>query len=70
MVGDADPLQAIADGLAVFDPDELIIATHPEGDSNWLEHDLVERAEAAFALPVTHVVVPATGRDLPLAAVA
>jgi len=56
-VGDADPLQAIADGLRVFAADELIIATHPEGRSNWLEHDLIGRARRQFELPITHVVV-------------
>ena len=56
-VGDADPLQAIEDGLVAFDADEMIIATHPPERSNWLEHDLVERACARFGLPVLHVVV-------------
>jgi hypothetical protein len=56
-VGDADPLQAIADGLAFFAADEIIIATHPEERSNWLAHDLVMRACAQTGLPVLHVVV-------------
>lgn len=56
-VGDADPLQAIADALAVFDADELLIATHPEPRSNWLAHDLVVRACGRFSLPVVHLVV-------------
>ena len=56
-VGDADPLQAIADALVVFDADELLIATHPESRSNWLAHDLVGRACARFSLPVVHLVV-------------
>jgi len=56
-VGDSDPLQAIEDALRTFAPDELIISTHPEGRSNWLERDVVEHARERFALPVTHVVV-------------
>ena len=56
-VGDADPLLAIEDALAVFPADELLIATHPEARSNWLAHDLVGRACARFALPVLHLVV-------------
>ena len=56
-VGDGDPLQAIEDALVAFDADELIVATHPPERSNWLEHDLVERACARFGLPVLHVVV-------------
>ncbi|MEA2245966.1 MAG: permease [Solirubrobacteraceae bacterium] len=60
-VGDADPLLAIADALAVFPADELLIATHPEERSNWLAHDLVGRACARFSLPVVHLVVEDAG---------
>ncbi len=56
-VGDADPMQAIADALVFFDADELLVATHPEQRSNWLAHDLVGRACARFGLPVAHLVV-------------
>jgi len=35
---------------------ELVIATHPEARSNWLAHDLVDRALARFGLPTVHVV--------------
>jgi len=56
-VGDGDPLQAIEDALRTFQPDELIISTHPEGRSHWLEQGLVERARERFVLPITHVVV-------------
>ncbi|MEI8104435.1 MAG: hypothetical protein WCH31_01160 [Actinomycetes bacterium] len=56
-VGDADPLQAIDDGLRVFDADEIVIATHPEGRSNWLERDLIGKARARYEQTVTHVIV-------------
>src|SRR5690349_20405792 len=56
-VGDEDPLQAIADALTAFPATELLIATHPEPRSNWLAHDLVDRALARFGLPTVHVVV-------------
>jgi hypothetical protein len=56
-VGDADPLQAIEDALRTFRPDELIISTHPEGRSHWLEQGLVEKSRERFVLPITHVVV-------------
>jgi hypothetical protein len=56
-VGDADPLMAIEDAVAVFPADELLVATHPEARSNWLAHDLVGRACARFSLPVLHLVV-------------
>jgi GABA permease len=56
-IGDSDPLQAIEDAIRIFAPDELIISTHPEGRSNWLERGVVESTRERFALPVTHVVV-------------
>ena len=43
-VGDARPLTAVEDALAEFDADEVIIATHPPGESHWLARDGVERA--------------------------
>lgn len=55
-VGDANPLLAIADALADFPATEIVIATHPPGQSNWLEHGLIERAVSRFDLPITHLV--------------
>jgi hypothetical protein len=56
-IGDGEPLQAIEDALRTFGPDELIISTHPEGRSHWLESGLVDKARERFAVPITHVVV-------------
>jgi hypothetical protein len=56
-VGDSDPLQAIEDALRTFGADEVIISTHPEGRSNWLERGVVSGARERFDLPITHVVV-------------
>jgi hypothetical protein len=56
-VGDADPLQALEDGVRSFGPDEIIISTHPEGRSHWLESGVVERSRERFDVPITHVVV-------------
>ena len=56
-VGDADPLQAIEDALRTFGPDEIVISTHPQGRSHWLERGVVSGARDRFAVPVTHVVV-------------
>ena len=56
-VGDADPLQSIEDALRTFGADEVIISTHPEGRSNWLERGVVDAARERFAVPITHVVV-------------
>ena len=56
-VGDSDPVQAIEDALRTFGADEIIISTHPEGRSNWLERGVVSGARERFAVPITHVVV-------------
>ena len=57
MIGDADPLQAALDALALFPADEIVVATHPEGRSNWLARGLVERLGERCDLPVLHVTV-------------
>jgi hypothetical protein len=56
-VGDGEPLQAMEDALRTFGADEIIISTHPEGRSHWLERGVVSGARGRFALPITHVVV-------------
>jgi len=56
-VGDSEPLTALEDALRTFGADEIVVATHPEGRSNWLERDIVEKARERFAVPITHVVV-------------
>ncbi|HEY4411424.1 MAG TPA: universal stress protein [Gaiellaceae bacterium] len=56
-IGDGDPLVAIEDALRTFGADEIVISTHPEGKSHWLEQDLIGKARARFAVPITHVVV-------------
>jgi hypothetical protein len=56
-VGDSEPLQALEDHVALFGPDEIIISTHPEGRSHWLERGVVTGARERFAVPITHVVV-------------
>ncbi len=56
-VGDLDPLVAIEDGVRAFRPDEIVVSTHPEGRSNWLERGVVQAAREKFDVPVAHVVV-------------
>jgi GABA permease len=56
-IGDADPVIAVEDAVRTFQPDELVLATHPEGRSSWLEQGVVERVRERFAVPLTHVVV-------------
>jgi hypothetical protein len=57
-VVDPDPLQAIKDAIYEYDPDEIIISTHPgELKSSWLRANLVERARKVTDKPVEHVVI-------------
>jgi GABA permease len=63
-VGDSDPLVAIEDAVHTYHPDEIVISTHPEGRSNWLERGVVDAVRERFDVPVTHVVVDlATGAE-------
>ena len=55
-IGDADPMLAIADALASFPADEILIATLPAGRSNWIERGLVGKAMARFGIPIAHLV--------------
>jgi hypothetical protein len=56
-LGDGDPLQALDDALRVYDPDEVVISTHPPQRSNWLERHVVRRARERYPQTITHIVV-------------
>jgi hypothetical protein len=56
-VMDPDPYAAIMDAVALWNPDEIIISTHPETRSGWLRKHIVDRVEEETGLPVRHVVV-------------
>ena len=44
--------------MKTFQPDRLVISTHPVDRSAWLRYDVVDRAREAYpSLPVTHVIV-------------
>lgn len=68
VIGDADPLQAVADTLSAFPADELVIATGPERGARRLHRSVVERARSRFDLPVLHVVLTPDAPSLPRAA--
>jgi hypothetical protein len=53
IVGCADPDQAIADALALFEADVVVIATGASGPGL----DLAGRARRRFGLPIVHVVI-------------
>jgi hypothetical protein len=57
--GESDPLLALQDALATFPAEEIVICTHPEGERNWAEEDLLEQAQGHFAVPVRQIEVRA-----------
>jgi hypothetical protein len=60
---DNDPLTAVKDAIALEEPDELIVSTHPEATSGWRRRNLLEEIrKAAGGLPVEHVVSDVASR--------
>ena len=55
-IGDARPLDAIADALRDGVFDGIIVSTLPPGRSRWLKMDHIGRVTAEFGLKVHHVV--------------
>ena len=56
VIGDANPMDAVAE---YFDParhDEAIVCTLPGRSSKWLAHDFPHRVARFTGVPVTHVV--------------
>jgi hypothetical protein len=56
-VGDADPVQAIADALRTFPADQIVVVTRTDDGLTWLEDGAAETAQARFDVPVTRVVI-------------
>ena len=57
MVVDSDPLTAVRDAIALEEPDELIVSTHPEAKSGWRRRNLLDEIrKVAGDRPVEHVV--------------
>jgi len=55
-LGDYRPLRALAEAVAEFDPDQIVISTLPTATSVWLRNDVVDGARRAYPdIPVTHV---------------
>ena len=50
-VVDNDPLTAVKDAIAIEEPDELIVSTHPEATSGWRRNLLEEIRKAAGSIP-------------------
>jgi GABA permease len=58
-LGDADPVQAIADALFGFTADEIVICLEEPERPHWLRKGVVERAREHFQVPVTELAVVA-----------
>lgn len=52
MVGDPNPLQAVADAVGCFDPDALVIAAPTTGSPSALAREVATQARRCFGLPV------------------
>ncbi len=62
-VVDNDPLTAVKDAIAIEEPDELIVSTHPDATSGWRRRNLLEEIrKAAGTVPVEHVVSDVASR--------
>jgi hypothetical protein len=62
-VVDNDPLAAVKDAIAIEEPDELIVSTHPEAKSGWRRRNLLDEIrKAAGSIPVKHVVSDVASR--------
>ena len=62
-VVDNDPLTAVKDAIAIEEPDELIVSTHPEATSGWRRRNLLDEIrKAAGEIPLRHVVSDVAAR--------
>ena len=56
-LGDADPVQAIADALFAFPAEEIVVCLEEPERPRWARKGVVERARERFGLPVTEIDV-------------
>jgi hypothetical protein len=62
-VVDNDPLTAVKDAIAMEEPDEVIVSTHPEAKSGWRRRNLLDEIrKACGSIPVTHVTSEVASR--------
>ena len=55
--GESEPAVAIADALATFKADRIVIFSHPEGDRDYREDEGLADAEERFGVPITHALI-------------
>ena len=58
-LGDHRPMHALQAAVSEFQPDRIVISTHPEVHSAWLRHDVVDKARQQYDIPVRHIVATA-----------
>jgi len=56
-VGDPDPVQAAQDALLKAPADEVLIFEHAEGEEQWYENGLYERAQESIEPPLRLIVL-------------
>jgi hypothetical protein len=62
-VVDNDPLSAVKDAIAIEEPDELVVSTHPEAKSGWRRRNLLDEIrKASGEIPLEHVVSDVASR--------
>jgi hypothetical protein len=54
-------LTVIADAVADFEPDHILLALRSTEHANWQEHKLVEHVEKRFGLPLTTYAIDSGG---------
>jgi hypothetical protein len=64
MIGDHQPLDAVADAVNMHGFDEIIISTLPARVSRWLKSDLPSKL-TGLGLPVTTVTAKGTNKPIP-----
>jgi len=55
MIGDADPLVALSDGLARYPADEIVVVSHVDRDAAPGEQGIWDRLESDYHQPVTEL---------------
>jgi len=66
-LGDSHPMQAVEAAVAAFHPDRIVISTHPDIRSSWLDQDVIGQTRSAYDLPVRHIIstIPPTPVSAP-----
>jgi hypothetical protein len=63
VVGDADPVQAVEDALAVFPADSVVLVSSTASGARRLDRDLVWRVRELTSRPVTQIILGDTAAE-------